>query len=164
MTTGHDSRAIANIMVEKAQAASHRLTIMPLVKYVYLAHGWTLGYIGEPLIRDKVEAWKFGPVVPEVYEAFRPQGLIISKFAADEKGERYTAKLSEDEEDIVGKVYDAYSVLEPWDLSNLTHGVGSPWHKYRDRYWCEIPRDEIQTYYEDLVKKVREKHGGTSQD
>lgn len=161
MKNGHDSRAIANIMVEKAHGASHRISIMQLVKYVYLAHGWTLGYTGEKLISDRVEAWKFGPVIPGVYRAFRPQGLIISEFACDKKGKPYTTDLNADEKDIVGNVYNAYSVLEPWDLSNLTHGVGSPWYNYRDRYWCEIPREEIQTYYEGLVKQVREKHDGT---
>lgn len=154
MNNGHDSRAIANIFVRQAQEAHKRLTIMSLLKFVYFAHGWTLGHTGRPLIRHAVEAWKHGPVVPEVYEVFRPQGIIVSAPA-----EKYASPgiddLSERERNIIKRVYDEYSPLDPFELSAITHGDKTPWAKYRDRYYATIPNGEIQEYYGALIRKSR---------
>ena len=155
---GHDSRAIANIFVDKARAAKKRLTIMPLVKYVYLAHGWTLGYTGKPLIRHQVQAWKFGPVIPEVYRAFAPQFVIKNKARPydPEFGEfpDYTTKLNENEADIVSKVYERYSRLGAFSLSDLTHREGTPWDQCKDQYFGTIPNEIIKEYYEKLIKDL----------
>lgn len=152
---GHDSRAIANIFVDKARAAKRRLTIMPLVKYVYLAHGWTLGYTGKPLICHQVQAWKFGPVIPEVYRAFAPQFVIKDKARPydPEFGEfpDYATKLTEEEADIVSKVYERYSRLGAFELSDLTHREGTPWDKCKDRRFGPIPDNVIEAYYKHLI-------------
>lgn len=43
------------------------MTPMKLIKLVYLAHGMSLAHCGEPLIRDSIEAWRYGPVIPTLY-------------------------------------------------------------------------------------------------
>ena len=156
---GHDSRAIANIFVDKARAAKKRLTIMPLVKYVYLAHGWTLGYTGKPLIRHQVQAWKFGPVIPEVYRAFAPQFVIKNK--AHEyypefecRGPDYKTKLNEDEADIVSKVYERYSHLGAFALSDLTHREGTPWDQCNNHNFAPISNSVIENYYKELIRTL----------
>ncbi|MGI9298198.1 MAG: Panacea domain-containing protein [Gammaproteobacteria bacterium] len=155
---GHDSRAIANIFVDKARAAKRRLTIMPLVKYVYLAHGWTLGYTGKPLIRHKAQAWKFGPVIPEVYRAFASQFVISEKARPydPEFGEfpDYKTKLNADEADIVSKVYERYSDLDAFALSELTHREGTPWDQCNKRNFAPIPDRVIEAYYKKLIKDL----------
>ena len=153
---GHDSRAIANIFVEKACEAPGKMGIMSLVKYVYLAHGWTLGYTGRPLICHQVEAWKHGPVVPEVYHAFRGQRFVVTKKAHDyhpEFGELppYTAKLSDEEQAIVDTVYSRYSQFGAFQLSALTHQTGTPWDQFKDQYYAPIPNSIIRDYYKGLI-------------
>ena len=49
-------------------------TPLHLVKLVYISHGWVLGFHGIPLIRESVEAWKYGPVIPAVYHRYKPFG------------------------------------------------------------------------------------------
>ena len=156
----HDSRAIANIFVDKAQSAGARLAIMPLVKYVYLAHGWTLGYTGEPLIKDPVEAWMLGPVVSAVYEAFRPQGVIIEEMATDWLGRPYSATLNEDEGEIINLVSEKYRHLSSYQLSALTHGENTPWRKYKGEYFHIIPTDEIRDYYRERVRQLQLQNAG----
>ena len=154
----HDSRAIANIFVEKAKTtpgAAGPLTIMSLLKYVYLAHGWTLGYTDKPLICHKVEAWKYGPVVPEVYRAFSKQGMYITQT------ERFSVNpfhsdmpdLSDMQQKIIHAVYAEYSSKSGVQLSELTHRVGTPWHQFRHVHYGEIPDKYIHQYYKNLVKK-----------
>ncbi len=157
-TKGHDSRAIANIFVREAQKAGHRLTIMPLVKYIYFAHGWNLGYINEPLISDPIEAWKFGPVVPLTYRAFRDSSFVIREEAIDpDTGNPYHANLSERSSNIVTTVYKEYSKKSAWGLSSTSHHESAPWYKYRRQTYSHIPNDEIKAYYKGLIEKMKAK-------
>ena len=44
------------------------------MKRVYIAHGFSLAINKESLLDkrfDKVEAWKYGPVIPSVYHSFK---------------------------------------------------------------------------------------------
>ena len=153
---GHDSRAIANIFVDKARETTDMMGIMSLVKYVYLAHGWTLGYTGKPLICHQVEAWKYGPVVREVYRAFKDQRFFVTAKAADYHPEfgrlpPYTAKLSIEERDIVDTVYSRYSQFDAFQLSDLTHKPGTPWDQCKDEHYAPIPNSVIATYYKKMI-------------
>ncbi len=42
---------------------------MKLHKLLYYAAGWHLGFTGEPLFDEDIEAWQYGPVVPSIYLA-----------------------------------------------------------------------------------------------
>ena len=152
----HDSKAIANKFVKKSQKAGRVLTIMPLLKFVYFAHGWTLGYTGKPLIKDKVEAWTLGPVIPEVYHSFRSQGVTIKREAINKAGESYSCDLTEFEDNIISSVYDGYSVLPAFELSNITHRSDSPWTKYRRNLFDTIPNRAIREYYEKRAQEIKD--------
>jgi uncharacterized phage-associated protein len=65
------STTVANRLFQLAGRAGYRLTPMQLVKLVFLCHGWMLGLYGKPLVRDRIEAWKYGPVIPKLYNAVK---------------------------------------------------------------------------------------------
>ena len=161
---GHDSRAIANIFVEKSQNVEypHQLTIMSLLKYVYFAHGWTLGYTGEPLICHEVQAWKYGPVVPEVYHAFRGKGFIVRQKAIDPETKKpYEVNqmgLTDRQLSIINGVFDKYSKLGAFELSYATHHPASPWSQYDGDFYSIIPDPVIEKYYKKAVNNI--KNGG----
>ncbi len=154
---GHDSRGIANIFVQKALDDGNQLTIMSLLKYVYFAHGWTLGNELGPLICHKVEAWKHGPVVPEVYQAFRPQGALIRDEAINPKTRKpYSVAPSVSETFIIDNVYESYSKSNAFALSRATHKPGTPWSKYYGKFFYTIHQDEIKEYYKGLVAQIND--------
>ena len=158
MGQGHDSIEVANIFVDKSQTEPSILgpmTIMSLLKYVYFAHGWTLGRTGKPLICHKVEAWKFGPVVPQIYHKFGRQGIYIreKEHTSLIPPRKATASLSPEEESIVNKVYAEYSKVSALRLSAITHKPGSPWHQYRRVHYGTIPNEVIRRFYENLSEK-----------
>ena len=154
---GHDSRAVANLFVERADIHQRPLDIMQLNKLVYLAHGWRLGRSeGRPLICHEVLAWRYGPVIRQVYGAFRPQGIDIKGLARDPTGFPWDAELDADELEGVDAVYNAYSPLSGPQLSALTHQQGTPWRLTWDRHpRCRIPNDLIQIYFSDLIQQLR---------
>ena len=44
---------------------------MKLQKLVYIAHGWHLGLFDGLLISERVEAWRWGPVIESLYHEFK---------------------------------------------------------------------------------------------
>src|SRR5436190_8185336 len=66
------SLAVANRFVELAnESGATQFSLMKLLKLVYFAHGWHLALTKRPIIDERLEAWKFGPVAPDVYHSFK---------------------------------------------------------------------------------------------
>lgn len=148
---GHDSRAVANRFVLLAREHSQIITIMHLVKFVYLAHGWHWGYYDKPLICHNVEAWKYGPVVPDVYHAFRPQGIVMTT-PVMQSAKPLDADFDSGAEALIGDVFKSYAKLSYRALSELTHEPGTPWDQVKnDGFYAKIPEPIIRSYYRNKV-------------
>lgn len=149
--SAHDSATIANRLLELAREDQNGLTPMQLLKLVYIAHGWRLGLGGHGLIRDPVEAWQYGPVIPALYEAVRGyKGEPITRLVPAPVGD----ELSEEEEALVRDVYDRYGRMSGLDLSRITHAFGTPWSQVYEEgtFGRPISDDRIQRYYEQLAQ------------
>ena len=145
---------------------------MKLLKLVYLAHGWHLGFTEDDLISEAVEAWKYGPVVKSVYHEFKKYGdekinqlasrlqvinsdeIIFKNIIPEvDRASSRTIKLL----DLVWNSYNGYTGLE---LSSITHQPGSPWDIVynqgggKGRLSVPIPNDIIKDYYKDKVEKL----------
>lgn len=150
----HPPVAVANYLLGKSKEQGKEMTILQIVKLVYLAHGWCWGFFDRPLIREgRVQAWKYGPVIPEVYWMFRPQGVVICDFARDRHGKPYQADMDEEQTRITDDVYRIYHPLSPIRLTAITHTKGTPWAQTPGHY-ATIPEDTIRNYYRDLVRKA----------
>ena len=149
----HDARAIGNYFIEKFRENNLRLTTPILGKMVYFAHGWTLGHTELPLITQEVEMWPYGPMIRELYEAYREQGVIVNDLLVDKKGNVYTADLTEKEKEIVDSVYTEYSPLESYRLTNIVQSAFSPWTKnrYRLKKFDILQEADIMHYYQRLA-------------
>ena len=66
MTT-RDPRAVANWFIERGINEEYPLTHIEVQKLLYFAHGWMLGIHGEPLVEGNWEAWRYVPVLRDVY-------------------------------------------------------------------------------------------------
>jgi uncharacterized phage-associated protein len=141
----YDARQIANWFVNRASQDGRRLSIMALLKLVYIAHGWHLEMRRSPLIANKIEAWKHGPVIPDVYNAFRPQGIDVhSRVPAPGMAP------GEADAHLLEEIYRIYGSLPATKLSALTHEVGGPWDTAtKMRGWfAPIPNDLIRPHYQ----------------
>lgn len=149
----HSSLTIANRFLALATERGDTLTPMQLLKLVYIAHGWMLGLYGVPLINHPVQAWKYGPVIPELYRA-------ISGFrSAPVQGQLPAPPedtLVELEEGLIREVYDLYGMRSGLDLSRLTHKPGSPWERtYREGVPnLVISNDIIEDHYQTLARRA----------
>lgn len=147
----HDARTIANEFINSAAEDGNALTPMQLLKLVYIAHGWMLGLYGVPLVINDIEAWKYGPVIPDLYHALsRFRNRHITEPINDPGDD---VGLLPVETDLLKQVYNIYGHRDGIALSRLTHQAGSPWHEvYEDGvYNIPIPTDIIENHYSELA-------------
>ena len=145
-STMHDSNKIANEFLRLAKQDGRALTPMQLLKLVFIAHGWMLGLYGRPLICDTVQAWKYGPVIPDLYRSIRHfrnnpvTGVLATTDGTD---------LDEFETDLINQVFENYGQYTGIQLSMLTHQAGSPWHMVYKPNQADtvISNDIIKLYY-----------------
>lgn len=132
-------------------------TPLHLIKWSYLAHGWSFTEIDRPLISDPVEAWQYGPVYSELYHLikrkdgervdFVPRGSIEQLHY--EEHEKYL-ELDDKEKNLIADVYNSYGELTGRQLIRLTHEKGSPWDKTKSSD-SEISQSLIREHYNQLA-------------
>lgn len=140
----YDARHIANWFIERAQKDGRVLSIMSLLKLTYIAHGWHLEMRGRPLFSNTIQAWQYGPVVPEVYNAYRWQGKDIGAPIA-----AFAQDIAAEDRALLEQIYDIYGSLEAFQLSDLTHIPGGPWDitTKAGGYYAPIPNELIRQHY-----------------
>lgn len=178
----YKSKAVFNRFYNKAHSEGIPLTPMQAIKLVYFAHAWNLGFFQRPLIDEPVEAWKFGTVIPSLYQSLKIYGanpiefpiirhtgdyyldLLIGNYRNIPEDEIIpTDSLTDDERYIIDAVWDNYKNMDGFAMSDIIHQKGTPW----DQIWrngnCErhavIPNDLIRLYYSDKIMRQRQQNG-----
>ncbi len=121
----HSSIQVADRILVLAKKRQIRITPMKLLKLVYICHGWMLGLYRRPLIREQVQAWKFGPIIPELYGCIKhyrdnPINQLISQRSTETPFNQF-------ELDVINQVCNLYFRFDDIALSNMTHQPGTPW-------------------------------------
>jgi uncharacterized phage-associated protein len=120
----YDARTIANEFLRQAKDVGTTLTNMELQKLVYIAHGYSLALLHRPLIKQHVEAWRYGPVIPDLYRELRQYGAgVVTQPINVPSAEQ----LSETDTALVRSVLEAYGGFSGSQLSTMTHREGTPW-------------------------------------
>ena len=117
----YDARQIAGWFIQRAASDGQTLSVMSLLKLAYIAHGWHLEMFDRPLFHNRIEAWRYGPVIPDVYHAFRRQGIRPTTPLAN-----HSLELGETS-NFLEQVYGIYGGMAPFRLSALTHVKDGPW-------------------------------------
>lgn len=152
----HTSLEIANVFIALAERDGRTLSIMQLLKLVYIAHGFSLAILNKPLIEDRIEAWKHGPVIPKIYNffrgVFRNHSIDVAFYAAGQDGKVLMPDLTVEESNLISQVYLKYGSLSAFRLSDLTHQPGGPWEQASKRGYYEKMTDaEIKQHYSEIV-------------
>lgn len=119
----------------------------------------------KPLIKEDVEAWKYGPVIRSVYNAFRKYRANpithLSSCSTDiedvqgieEWRKSMCTDLESDQIDVMNGVLDAYGDQSPSQLIGITHRSDSPWTQCydEDNPNTPIPNYVTKSYYKALA-------------
>ena len=99
--------------------------------------------MGNAAFNNKIEAWKYGPVVPDVYDEFGRYGA--AKICKLYGGLDWI--FSDEERTLIERVVNACTSISPWELVDKSHRVGGPWEMvYQEGRKNEIPVTLIRKY------------------
>ena len=151
MLSTYSSIAVAKKILELSELKGNPLTPMQLIKLTYLAHGWMLGLLGRPLLSERVEAWKYGPVLPNLYSVIKKHRDkpvdIISLYANDVVDDESATA-------VINEVLRVYGELDGIALSTLTHQKNTPW----EIVWSQlgqqanISNDIIESHFKRMLQ------------
>jgi uncharacterized phage-associated protein len=152
--------AIANSFLDVAKSAREPVDPMKIQKLVYFGHGWHLGYEEGALSAEYAQAWRWGPVFPDLYHAVKiwGSGPIMKPVRALEvdrgKLRWNTPRIGPEEAfatKLIERVWEVYGHMSGPALSQLTHEPDGPWQVIRDRHPGErdlvIPNPLIRDYF-----------------
>ena len=130
--------------------AGEAMTHLKLQKLLYYAQGFHLALNGgKPLFGDSIEAWKHGPIVNSIWQAYKERGG--ARIPPDENFEPEKG-LSEKERELLNDVWNTYGQFSAWRLRNMTNDE-APW---RNSYEADanrvIPHKAMVEYFSTQIE------------
>jgi len=156
--------AVANYLLD-LDKDNGRFKQLGLMRRIYIIHGFSLALLNKSALDkrfDRVEAWRFGTVIPSIHHEFKHFGgnSIDPKFRSKSinldtlEPERAILK-DMDIKKICKLVLDIYDTNSDNKMGSLTHDKGTPW-------WISYKLGEnkviedvlIKAYYDELVERL----------
>lgn len=115
---------IASYVCDRYQKEyQERIDEMKLHKLLYLLQRESLIQTGEPMFDAVFQAWKYGPVIPEIRTLYK----------ADKLHETLSTEAMDKYKKVFDYVFAEYAGKRSFVLSNITHGEYS-WRHAREGY------------------------------
>ena len=122
---------------------------METLKLTYIAQGFHLSLVDRPFFKEKVYAWKYGPVIKELYQHLK---IINIHNRINGKQDLKDSLFNEKQNNILFVVFKKYRMLNAWGLSRLTHMEGTPWQKaYIEGKETEIKLTLIKKHFKKII-------------
>lgn len=105
------------------------ITHLKLQKLLYYAQGLSLAINNERLFYEEIEAWKHGPVVPEIYDEYCSNGRNVIEIEMGRDEEKILNDIESDSKvnNILNLTYNNFAIYTAWQLREMTHEDNSPW-------------------------------------
>ena len=165
-------RDVSHYIIVYSNKKDYGVSNLKLQKLLYFVQAFFLINDCPPCFDEKIEAWDFGPVVPEIYREYKRYGgmdipTIDYYVKFDKKNiwntERiyYEDIISDDDKEMIRAVVDKFAHCSATFLVNLTHNQ-DPWiNAYVNGQRNEITKEDIKRYFE---QKKGELHMGLTEN
>ena len=135
---------IANYITEYEHSQNRSISNLKLQKLLYFVQAQFFRELGEPCFSDKIEAWSFGPVVVNVYHAYKIYG---SMDITEVKEDIYIGIISTRDKNIINQVLELFSDTPIYELVDITLHQ-TPWiYAKRNPFDNEITKASIQQFF-----------------
>lgn len=107
-----------------------------LQKLLYFIQAASLVYLNHPAFEENIEAWQYGPVVPEAYKIFKYNKNYFTKELekTDENIELF---------ELIEEIVSNLGEKAPFDLVDLTHSYFSWIDAWNSPYSSNISNESI---------------------
>ncbi len=149
---------IAKEFVNMGISAGDPVTQMKLQKMVFFAQGLHLALHQEILCNEPFYAWKFGPVIPSIYQHYKKWGsspIVEKPDLPDSSIPNNPDLLTSEERETIDYTWEITKNLDGITLSNWSHAANSPWAQaYSKGENTIISNSIIKEYFEqNLIKQ-----------
>lgn len=130
----YDGRAVANFVLDVCEEQGRSVSNLSMQKIVFFCHVWSLIKLYRPLVKHTFEAWEHGPVLQYLYREFKefddkPIRKRAHRMSPLTGGlEMVPHDFDEPTLSLLRGVVNFYSRLRPYDLVEISHVQGGPWH------------------------------------
>lgn len=130
----YDVRDVANFILDRSDARNIPITNLSLQKLIYFIHGWFYSIYDKPLVKNKFEAWQYGPVQRVLYDQFkvfkdRPIVNTRATYIEPETGQSVYREpvITEGHANVIEQVLDKYAGYTAGELVDESHAEDGPW-------------------------------------
>ena len=135
--------------------AGDTISNLKMQKLLYYAQGHFLATYQIPLFNEKIQAWKYGPVVKEVYDRFKIYGNLAIDFKELDNFD--SSIYTQEHLDTLPFVFNRYNISAK-ELVDKTHSE-APWKEVYSEYTTnEITQDKIKELFIEEFKKEVESY------
>lgn len=151
---------VARYIINYSNRMKYGISNLKLQKLLYFVQAEFLAFTErkEPCFMEEIEAWGFGPVVPEVYQEFKQYGssnipTITKYYEVNDEWEIIEKKYNENciqlqDREIINQTVDGFADYSAAALVNITHNQ-DPWNNaYAEGMNMIISKESIKEYFE----------------
>ena len=143
----YSAMQIANVFIDKAiNGKIDNLTLMKLQKLMFFAQSWYLRQTGNLLFDDAFARWKYGPVLPAVFQRFKSFGSNnITQKVTDENGYEFAINSSDADNilNFIDEIINEYGSFTGPELSSMTLQEGTA---------CDLNKNNLYIEPIDLMR------------
>jgi len=147
---------VATYFIQLAHSnLDNQITNLKLQKLVYYSQAWSMVFRHQPMFSDQIEAWRRGPVVPNLWEKYAD--YRNSTIPKPSESEEIDLVFTGEEKCVLDLVWNRYGRLSAIELSELTHKE-FPWCYARRgigenaRSQQPILLEDMESYYTNFVE------------
>lgn len=130
----YEARKVCNYLLAHYDAKQFDLTNLRLNKLIYFIHAESLLMLPQGLIRNRFEAWQFGPVIRPVFDAFKiydekpvTRPAFYLDYASGQQKPIPSDDIAPDHTALIERTFERYKGFTTGQLVSLSHEPGGPW-------------------------------------
>lgn len=137
---------VAKYVIAYENSEGRKISNLRLQKLLYFTQAMFLSQKGSPCFDDDIEAWTYGPVIPNVYHKYKIFGALDIPFPNNPDNEGVTFQKNKP---FINSVLDQCARYDTPSLIEITHQQ-SIWKKaYHSNLSNIIDKEVIRKFYKD---------------
>ena len=144
----HSAIEVAKALLYSAAQDRMKINHLKLQKLLYLLQGWCLYFLNHKFFDDKIEAQKYGPIIPSIWYTY---GEYKNDVIGD-SGEPIS-QLDFKEEELLKEVWRVYKNYDSLELSQMVLNL---FGNYSFQLTPRISPKNIKAQFQKLVRESHE--------
>lgn len=159
----HDVCALLGLLSEQKNDDKWKITHLKLQKLLYFAQGFCLGINKKRLFDEVIEAWRHGPVCPNIYHEYKHKSYHVIT-STELCGDIENIRKNKAAFNVIKKTWILLGSLSGTQLEAITHQE-SPWqYAIQQGNNTEITDKSMYNFFHNIIKNIEKESSHVSKD